>query len=181
MFQELGKRFHSMYFLATPHHGASSAELLSSVLRASFSGSHPFVADLHQDSSSIQQINDEFRHCALQLSGGIYSFYETQPMSLFGIGERIIVKKSSAITGLPNEQSAPLNANHRGVCKFDSPSDDNFLAVRNSFLITIDKIKEACQYLLSIAPLELMLLRGFETSRTASESEAPTKTVSLHI
>ncbi|PMD60752.1 uncharacterized protein K444DRAFT_721190 [Hyaloscypha bicolor E] len=142
-FLELGKRFYSMYFLATPHHGAASAELLSFVLRASFSGSLPFLADLHQDSPSIQQINDEFRHCALQLSGGIYSFYETQPTSLFGIGERIIVKKSSAMTGLPNEQSAPLNANHRGVCKFSSPSDDNFLAIRNSFLINVDKIKEA--------------------------------------
>jgi hypothetical protein len=170
-----------MYFLATPHHGAASAELLSFVLRASFSGSHPFLADLHQDSPSIQQINDEFRHCAQQLSGGIYSFYETQPMSLFGIGERIIVKKSSAVTGLPNEQSVPLNANHRGVCKFDSPSDDNFLAVRNSFMVTIDKLKEACQYLLSATLLELMLFRGSETSRTASKPEAATETISLHI
>lgn len=135
-----------MYFLATPHHGAASAELLSFVLRASFSGNHPFVADLHQDSPAIQQINDEFRHSALKLDGGIFSFFETKPMSLFGIGERFIVPKSSAITNLPNETSAALeNANHREVCKFKSRSDRNFETIRDAFMVTIDKIKEACK------------------------------------
>jgi hypothetical protein len=145
-FQELGKRFYSMYFLATPHHGAASAELLSFVLQASFSGKHPFVGDLHQDSPAIQQINDEFRHCALQLGGGIYSFYETEPTSLIGFGESFIVKKSSALTGLPNERSSPLNANHRSICKFKSPSDDNYINLRNSLLISVDKIKEIFKY-----------------------------------
>ncbi|KAF2443909.1 hypothetical protein P171DRAFT_495793 [Karstenula rhodostoma CBS 690.94] len=143
-YQPLGERFHCMYFLATPHHGAASAELLSFVLRASFSGNRPFVTDLHQDSPTIQQINDEFRHSAFKLAGGIFSFYETKPMSLLGIGERFIVPKSSAITNLPNEQSAPLpDANHREVCKFKTQTDGNFLTIRNAFMITVDKIKEA--------------------------------------
>jgi len=136
-----------MYFLATPHHGAASAKILSFILRASFSGNYPFVTDLHQDSPTIQQINDEFRHSAFKLTGGIFSFYETEPMSLFGIGEKFIVPKSSAITNLPNEQSAPLpNANHREVCKFRTPSDGNFLTIRNAFLMTVDKIKESCKW-----------------------------------
>ncbi|KAH0566184.1 hypothetical protein GP486_000416 [Trichoglossum hirsutum] len=139
-FRELGKRFHTMYFLATPHHGASSAQLLSAILHASNSGNRPFVSDLHQDSPAIQQINDEFRHVAANLR--LYSFFETRPTTFGGIKEKMIVKKTSAVMGYPNERTAHLDADHRGVCKFSSPSDPSFITVKNALVETLDKIKE---------------------------------------
>jgi hypothetical protein len=131
-----------MYFLATPHHGAGSAQLLSTILRAANQGNRPFLVDLHEDSPAIQSINDEFRHHEAKLQ--LYSFIETRPTTFGGIKDRIIVKKTSAITGYPNERSAYLDADHRGVCKYDSPSDTNFITVKNALVETLDKINENC-------------------------------------
>jgi hypothetical protein len=134
-----------MYFLATPHHGASSAQLLSTILRASHSGNRPFVVDLRHESPAIQAINDEFRHYEANLQ--LYSFFETKPTSFGGIKEKIIVKKSSAIIGYPREHQESLNADHRGMCKFDSPLDPNFIVVKNALAVTLDRIKEKCWFL----------------------------------
>ena len=131
-----------MYFLATPHHGASSAQLLSAILRASNSRSHPYVEDLYQDSPAIQAINDEFRHYEAKLQ--LYSFFETKPTICAGIKDMIIVKKSSAIMGYPKERTAHLDTDHRGVCKFDSPLDANFVTVKNALIETLDQIRQTC-------------------------------------
>jgi hypothetical protein len=134
-----------MYFLATPHHGASSAKLLSTILRVSHFGNRPFVVDLHHESPAIQAINDEFRHYEANLQ--LYSFFETRPTTFGGIKEKIIVKKSSAIMGYSRERVVHLDADHRGVCKFDSPLDPNFIAVKNALVETLDRIKEKCWFL----------------------------------
>jgi hypothetical protein len=134
-----------MYFLATPHHGASSAQLLSTILRATHSGNRPFVVDLHHDSPTIQAINDEFRHYEGNLQ--LYSFFETKPTTFGGIKDKIIVKKNSAVIGYPKERTDHLDADHRGVCKFDSPSDPNFITAKNALVQTLDKIKEKCRRL----------------------------------
>lgn len=130
-----------MYFLATPHKGASSAQLLSAILRASHWGNRPFVVDLHEDSPTIQAINDEFRHYEAKLQ--LHSFFETKPTNL-GIKEQIIVKKTSAIMGYSNERRTDLDADHRGICKFDSQSDANYVIFKNALVETVDKMKENC-------------------------------------
>lgn len=33
-----------------------------------------------------------------------------------------------------------LNADHRGVCKFDQPTDPNYKTLRNAFITTVDSI-----------------------------------------
>lgn len=141
-FRDLSKRFDAIYFLATPHNGAGSAQLLSTILKATYSGSRPFVVDLGKDSPAIQAINDEFRHYALDLS--LYSFFETKPTSIGGV-DTFIVPKTSAIMSLPNERVNPIRADHRGACKFDSPSDPNYILVRNCIIETLDRIAESCK------------------------------------
>jgi hypothetical protein len=139
-----------MFFLATPHHGASSAQLLSNLLRATHAGNRPFVSDLKLESFAIQAINDEFRHYSDKVQ--LFSFFETKPTSIAGIGEAFIVTKASAAMKLPNERVSPIEANHRGVCKYDSPSDPNYIVVRDSIVETLDRITETCR-LSTLSPL----------------------------
>ena len=140
-YQGIGSRFHTMFFLATPHHGAHSAQLLSSILKATDHGHRPFVDDLHSDSPAIQRINDSFRHYSEKIR--LFSFFETRPFQ-FGVRKEIVVKKTSAIMGLPNERSTHLDADHRGVCKFENPDDPNYITVRNAFVETLDVIRRDC-------------------------------------
>jgi hypothetical protein len=103
--------------------------VLDKILKASILHSpKPFVSDLERNSVMISLINDNFRHYSTELK--LYSFYETVETSL-RISSALIVNKESATLGYPNEQSALLNATHRGICKFNAPSDPNYISLRN--------------------------------------------------
>ena len=141
-YDDLGSRFHTMFFLATPHHGAHLAHVLSNILKATDYGHRPFVDDLHNDSPQIQRINDDFRHHAHKVR--LFSFWETKPSS-FGLKKELVVKKASAIIGLPNEQDMYLDADHRGVCKYEHPDDPNFKIVRAAFVATLETIRHNCE------------------------------------
>jgi len=53
---------------------------------------------------------------------------------------KIVVKKDSSVLGYPGEISKALNADHHNICKFDSPKDPNYIAVRNVLISLINKI-----------------------------------------
>ena len=44
---------------------------------------------------------------------------------------QMVVDKSSATLGYPDEVSKSLNADHHTVCKFYSRDDPNYIGVRN--------------------------------------------------
>lgn len=136
-FEQLAHRVNTIFFLATPHRGADLAQLLTRILSLS-SGARPFVTDLHRNSLATQSINDEFpQHCKdLQL----FSFYETLPTS-YGVGKSLIVDKDLATLGYRNERTAYLNANHRDICKYATPTDPNYLTVRNALAATISSFR----------------------------------------
>ena len=137
-FQVLARRFYSMIFLATPHRGSDSAELLGNILRASMPhGSKPYLGDLERGSGTLQSINDDFRHYSDDLQ--LRSFYETLKTSI-GVNSVLIVDKASATLGYQNEISALMNASHRGICKFDSPRDPNFVVVRNALVSCVQDV-----------------------------------------
>ena len=52
----------------------------------------------------------------------------------------MILEKDSSVLGYPGETSKALNADHHGVCKYDSPSDPNYIAVRNALTSLVSKI-----------------------------------------
>ena len=134
-YHSLAGRFHTMFFLATPHRGADSAQLLRNMIKLSFVHSEKaYVTDLIPNSGAIQIINDEFRHAYQGVN--LWSFFETLLTSL-----GLIVEKDSAIIGLPGERIQLLNADHRNVCKFDDPTDNNYRTLRNAFVSTIDSIE----------------------------------------
>ncbi|KAJ5682334.1 hypothetical protein N7462_005499 [Penicillium macrosclerotiorum] len=135
-YQKVAKRFSTIYFLATPHRGSDSAHLLKNILQAAYS-SPTYLGELERNSSAIQIINDEFRQCSTDL--GIWSFYETQKLSL-KLFSKIIVDKDSATLGYREEKQVPVNADHRSICKFDSPSEPNYRTLRNSLASTVNDI-----------------------------------------
>ena len=134
--RQLGDRIHSLYFLATPHRGSELAGTLKSILKFTY-GEKTFVNEIERNSTSVEAVNDAFRHYAGNLR--LYSFYETEPLAKFG-ARALIVEKDSAILGLPNEQAVPLSADHRTICKFSSRTDVNYQLLRNALNATIDSI-----------------------------------------
>lgn len=79
----------SILFLATPHRGSNLAELLNKILQVSFTHTpKQYITDLSRNSSTLESINDEFRHVARVLK--IASFYETLPTSI-GVKKIVIM------------------------------------------------------------------------------------------
>ena len=130
--QKLVGRFHSMFFLATPHRGADSAQLLRKLL--SLTSNKAYVEDLAPGSMSTQLINDEFRNAYQGVQ--LWSFFETVSTSM-----GLIVDRESAVIGLPGERVQLLNADHRHVCKFDTRLDSNYCSLRNAFVASIESIE----------------------------------------
>jgi hypothetical protein len=73
----------------------------------------------------------------------LWSFYETLPLRSTGVISRIIVDRHSATLGYHNEEIAGLDADHRQVCKFDTPDDPNYKLLRNALLTAVDMIRAA--------------------------------------
>lgn len=128
-YQGLGARIQAIVFLATPHQGCNSAKLLNDILQAS-SINRLYVRDLEPSSGSIQSINDDFRHYSVDLA--LWSFYETQKLSIGRLFSKVIVDPGTGVLGYPQEKQMPMNADHRSITKFESRDDPNYHIVRNA-------------------------------------------------
>lgn len=140
----------AIIFLSTPHRGTNLADTLNRILQASIiSSSKQFISELTKNSFTLQKLNEQFRHVAPKLD--IVSFYETR-MTPIGIKKnkvvchsrlvaahgvsfsdpfQMVLEKDSLVLGYPGEISRALDADHHGVCKFDSPDDPLYVNVRN--------------------------------------------------
>ncbi|KAM7192873.1 hypothetical protein V8F20_008670 [Naviculisporaceae sp. PSN 640] len=135
---ELASRFHSIFFLGTPHRGSEMAAVLENMLTVAW-GKKPFVTDLMPNSEALTNINDTFRHFSPALR--LWSFYETLPVRAAGIMSRLVVERHSATLGYHNEEIAAMDADHRHLCKFDSPEDPNYKLLRNALLTAVDLVR----------------------------------------
>ncbi|KAL7940714.1 WD40 repeat-containing protein [Trichoderma barbatum] len=137
-YRDIIRSVSAIVFLSTPHRGTHLAETLNRILAVSFQSPKHFIADLEKNSTTIEDLNEQFRHLAPTLS--LWSFYETLPTSI-GLRKLMIVEKDSAVLGYPSEISRPLHADHRGVCKFASPADVNYLSVRNALKSLVSTVR----------------------------------------
>ncbi|KAI1275372.1 hypothetical protein F5Y07DRAFT_174872 [Xylaria sp. FL0933] len=138
-YQGLIQAVSAIMFLSTPHRGTHLARILNRVLSASFQSSKNYISDLDKGSSAIEELNEQFRHLAPKLS--IWSFYETLATSI-GPRQIMVLEKDSSVLGYPGEVSRPLQADHHDVCKFSSPTDPNYVAVRNAMKTLITQLKD---------------------------------------
>jgi hypothetical protein len=53
----------------------------------------------------------------------------------------MVLEKDSSVLGYPGEISKPLDADHHGVCKYESPEDPRYIAVRNVLKSLVGKSK----------------------------------------
>ncbi|CAG8973757.1 hypothetical protein HYALB_00007707 [Hymenoscyphus albidus] len=138
--EDIIKSISVITFLSTPHRGTNLAEILNLVLQSTFiSNSKQYIAELAKNSFTLQRLNEQFRHIAPKLD--IISFYEPQHTSIGLRNFRImILERDSSVLGYPREISVPLDADHHGVCKYDSPSDPNYIMVRNVLKSLVRKI-----------------------------------------
>ncbi|RYP42779.1 hypothetical protein DL768_010231 [Monosporascus sp. mg162] len=132
----LAGRFATIYFLATPHRGADLAKTLKKMLKVAYD--RAYVADLKRNSRAVQVINDEFRHFSAGLE--LWSFYETHNMKL---SSSPIVDPESAVLGYREEKQIPMNADHRSICKFETPFDANYTILRNALASTVGNMTAA--------------------------------------
>ncbi|KAK4209026.1 hypothetical protein QBC37DRAFT_431000 [Rhypophila decipiens] len=139
LFTSLADRIRAIYFLGTPHRGSDSAKLLKNILHVA-SSAPAYVPELVRGSGSLQAINDEFRQFSDQME--LWSFYETQKLSTKGFST-IIVDPESAILGYREERQVPMNADHRSICKFETPHDQNYTTIRNSLISTITRLSRS--------------------------------------
>ncbi|KAI0857820.1 hypothetical protein F4860DRAFT_488388 [Xylaria cubensis] len=138
-YQQVAKGVSAIIFLSTPHRGTNLAKILNRVLAASFQSTKHFISDLSKSSSAIEELNEQFRHVAPNLS--IWSFYETLATSI-GPWKIMVLEKDSSVLGYPAEISRPLQANHHDVCKFPSPVDPNYVAVRNAIQSLVTQLRD---------------------------------------
>ncbi|RYC54364.1 hypothetical protein CHU98_g11846 [Xylaria longipes] len=162
----LADRIQCMFFLATPHRGSDSAKLLNNILRVStVLSSRQYIADIFKGSPSLQIINDEFRAFTDKVQ--LWSFYETQKTRTSPTSSTLIVERDSAILGYKGEMAQPLNADHRSICKFDSPTDPNYITIRNSLSKAVEDIlgdvflKRSKEMKLQIRNIETFLMISY--------------------
>ena len=135
-YKTLTERIHTIYFLATPHRGSDSAKLLNNILHIAYS-SRAYITDLERGSGAVQAINDEFRNYSADID--LWSFYETQKLRI-GVLSTLIVDPDSATLGYREEKQMPMNADHRSICKFETPTDANYVILRNALASTVQII-----------------------------------------
>ncbi|KAK1718213.1 NACHT and WD domain protein [Colletotrichum lupini] len=139
-YQAIIKSISAITFLATPHRGTNLAEILNKILQSTFvNNSKQYISELSNNSFMLQKLNEQFRHIAPKLD--IVSFYETQSTSIGVKNLRVMVlEKESSVLGYPGETSKALDADHHGICKYESPRDPNYVTVRNVLKSLISKI-----------------------------------------
>ncbi|KAK8101908.1 hypothetical protein PG999_012282 [Apiospora kogelbergensis] len=138
MYQDIVKAISSIVFLSTPHRGTHLAETLNRILQVSFLASPmQYISELAGGSQTLQKLNEQFRHVAPKLR--IASFYETRPTSLIKKAQLMVLEKDSSVLGYPGEISKPLDADHHGVCKYESREDPRYITVRNALKSLIGK------------------------------------------
>lgn len=143
-YKDIVSSISAVIFLATPHRGSNLADDLGRLLKVLFQPPRDFVNDLKTNSPALEDLNEQFRHVAPNLS--IWSFYETLVTpTAHGLLNLMVLEKSSSVLGYANEISRPLNANHHTICKYSSPHDSNYISVRNalSFLVKSLRLKDA--------------------------------------
>ncbi|KAI0600589.1 hypothetical protein F4775DRAFT_544625 [Biscogniauxia sp. FL1348] len=151
-------RIQCIFFLATPHRGSDYASILNKILTISgVLSPRKYIKDLTTGSTSAQLINEAFGKFAHDLP--IFSFYETLAM-----GPGLIVQKHSAILGpgFRNERVQYINADHRNICKFESPDDPGYTTLKNAMTsATQDILKDVLRSRVSESKEKMKVLKSF--------------------
>ncbi|KAK1527060.1 NACHT and WD domain-containing protein [Colletotrichum costaricense] len=94
IFEHIIERISSIVFMSTPHRGTNLASLLHKVLQVSFgASSRQFITELVAGFSTLEKVNENFRHAARKLQ--IVSFYETRPTPVSKLSQMLATSNPS--------------------------------------------------------------------------------------
>jgi len=81
-YKDIVQSVSGIIFLGTPHRGSNLAQVMNRVLQASVfnHSAKEYITELQRNSPTLQEINDQFRNIATDLS--IVSFFETRPTTV---------------------------------------------------------------------------------------------------
>ncbi|SLM35359.1 WD40/YVTN repeat-like-containing domain, partial [Lasallia pustulata] len=173
-YKSIREATYGIAFFGTPHQGGNftklgdiAASIIRGVLR---NPSSTFMEALKKDSLFSDALVGDFRH---QLEDyHVLSFFETLPMGRLGL----IVDQKSATLGLAGlrERQIPMDADHTGVCKFESVEGDDYEQVSFNLVRLVKSAVKAAAERARIASLSV------PSSRPLSEAaSADTVTMSL--
>ncbi|KAI7777971.1 hypothetical protein LA080_002883 [Diaporthe eres] len=139
-YKDIVQSVSGIIFLGTPHRGSNLAQVLNRVLQASVfnHSAKEYITELQRNSLTLQDINDQFRNIATDLS--IVSFFETRPTTV-GPRKMMIVERDSATLGYAGEITKLLDADHHDVCKYISRQDSNYRSVRDVIRFLVGQFK----------------------------------------
>lgn len=112
-------------FFGTPHRGSDKANYGKTLANVAAGVMHKpkskLISALQSNSETLMRLTSEFKFEAPNME--IMTFYETKPMDIFS---SLIVEKQSALLELSHEDTQPVDANHRDMCKFDTRNDETY-------------------------------------------------------
>ncbi|MCJ1240785.1 hypothetical protein MMC14_008789 [Varicellaria rhodocarpa] len=175
-YKSIREATYGIAFFGTPHQGGNFAKLgdiAASITRGVLRNpSNTFMEALKKDSLFSDTLVEDFRH---QLEDYyVLSFFETLPMGKLGL----IVDQKSAILGLAGlrERQIPMDANHTGVCKFESAEGDDYEQV--SFNL-VRLVKSAVKAAAERARIALLSVPSLQPLSEATSGLGKKKTLFL--
>ncbi|KAK0508752.1 hypothetical protein JMJ35_009028 [Cladonia borealis] len=135
-FESILEKTSGILFFGTPHQGTSKASWLDTtdrLLRVASIGKVGMNKDLIDQLKSVdgqaQQVRQQFVRVVAPLK--IFTFYEQIESRRVGI----VVERSSAILGVPNEEVISLHAVHKDLCKFSDEHSPNYQKVSRALRV----------------------------------------------
>lgn len=125
--RQIADRCRGVFFLATPHSGASLANILSVVAQI-FKSSH--VEKLKRDSSDLTELNESFRAFCLTHQMTVVAYYEKFKTS----NAAIVVDQASADPGVSGVTPIPVDASHTSICTPDNRHAPIYVSIRSRLL-----------------------------------------------
>ncbi|TQV96722.1 Ankyrin repeat-containing domain-containing protein [Cordyceps javanica] len=120
-------------FLGTPHSGSHLASwglLATNLAKLALQGPNQKVLRaLVPNNELLERISKQFCQLLDQSDFSVHSFYETLPMSIYGIDGTVVPYESATLKHVKREVEVAILADHRGVCKFGVANDAGYKAV----------------------------------------------------
>ena len=122
-YKALSERFRAIFFLAAPYRGSDSPKLSTIISQIAYS-SRAYVADLERGAGTVDW-QSILRNYAADVD--LWSVYETQELKF-------------AVFRTREEKKVPIDADHRSICKFETPTDTNYVLLRNALVSTMQSM-----------------------------------------
>jgi hypothetical protein len=134
--KQIAERCRFVAFVATPHSGASLADVLTLIMPRF---SSKLVEELRDGNSYLDEINAFYRRHAAAMSIKTLAYYETRPTR----GTVVVVPRGSADPGVQAVVPIPVEEDHVSICKPRSRTSPLYVSIRRHLREALSGAAEA--------------------------------------